>query len=723
MECKITLTASTDKYTFKYNIDNLDGAIYSVDELINKITNPNDLRNIVQLLINENKSSQGVNRLSKPVSNIANATSKELFEQNGITYSGKQNVQVLYVQGSNTFLPDVSLQSTTSTKIKEGDHYIYVVRNHQDMVNLAKYLQVIDFLEDNPNNKDIKSGKNKILAYLQGVEFSAEDIVQITTDIRNILNRPLKTNFNDVYANAIIRSINYSDEKKLIKKSTISRIFLDKIGTTELNGRLAEIKGKLDNKGKLVDSDYQTMLDYIFKYITDKIKITKTNGIFLQITREYPSIGDIYGTSIKQILTTKAAFNITYRGEVIATITDEKGNTKYIPSRFFHGINTRMRAYDNLKEAQEAIDNSINSEYLFPDSLIRIILGKQSKRAKLDYYMNNLIIVPNSIENFKDYVSTSIGRDLEIETYKDFNTFVEGTFKENSGKIKEVCNSTFKASLFMYGYKRGIDIDKLLNNLNDDTKNSIDNVYYIHSVNDSVTATKTSINLNQSSSKQIKKNNELSNITMLNIITQSLSKQFNTQFELYSDTAYDQNGNEIEGSSTANAFIYNGTIYINLNKANVSDAIHECMHLLVPYLRGTAEYENFLNSFISNRSIQEELEKMGKKGVYQSLPYNDKVEELFVKYLSLYITDELPDGDIKNLFNNLAKIEVPDNTPSNISAVGNTQISNMGQFFPLINQAMEQFLNRTQDDEIVRRKAVNALRQAIKSNEVKEECE
>jgi hypothetical protein len=45
------------------------------------------------------------------------------------------------------------------------------------MVNLAKYLQVIDFLEDNPNNKDIKSGKNKILAYLQGVEFSAEDIV------------------------------------------------------------------------------------------------------------------------------------------------------------------------------------------------------------------------------------------------------------------------------------------------------------------------------------------------------------------------------------------------------------------------------------------------------------------------------------------------------------------------------------------------------------------
>jgi hypothetical protein len=80
MECKITLTASTDKYTFKYNIDNLDGAIYSVDELINKITNPNDLRNIVQLLINENKSSQGVNRLSKPVSNIANATSKELFE-------------------------------------------------------------------------------------------------------------------------------------------------------------------------------------------------------------------------------------------------------------------------------------------------------------------------------------------------------------------------------------------------------------------------------------------------------------------------------------------------------------------------------------------------------------------------------------------------------------------------------------------------------------------
>jgi hypothetical protein len=155
-----------------------------------------------------------------------------------------------------------------------------------------------------------------------------------------------------------------------------------------------------------------------------------------------------------------------------------------------------MRAYDNLKEAQEAIDNSINSEYLFPDSLIRIILGKQSKRAKLDYYMNNLIIVPNSIENFKDYVSTSIGRDLEIETYKDFNTFVEGTFKENSGKIKEVCNSTFKASLFMYGYKRGIDIDKLLNNLNDDTKNSIDNVYYIHSVNDSVTATKTSINLN-----------------------------------------------------------------------------------------------------------------------------------------------------------------------------------------------------------------------------------
>lgn len=86
------------------------------------------------------------------------------------------------------------------------------------------------------------------------------------------------------------------------------------------------------------------------------------------------------------------------------------------------------------------------------------------------------------------------------------------------------------------------------------------------------------------------------------------------------------------------------------------------------------------------------------------------MEELFVKYLSLYITDELPDGDIKNLFNNLAKIEVPDNTPSNISAVGNTQISNMGQFFPLINQAMEQFLNRTQDDEIVRRKAVNALR-------------
>ena len=85
--------------------------------------------------------------------------------------------------------------------------------------------------------------------------------------------------------------------------------------------------------------------------------------------------------------------------------------------------------------------------------------------------------------------------------------------------------------------------------------------------------------------------------------------------------------------NSVNAFVYNGQIYINIDKANLDAPIHEMMHILIGSMRFTnpSMYQDLINLVQKFPNYQKLVQQ------YPNRSKNDVNEEIFITEVSRYI--------------------------------------------------------------------------------------
>lgn len=195
-----------------------------------------------------------------------------------------------------------------------------------------------------------------------------------------------------------------------------------------------------------------------------------------------------------------------------------------------------------------------------------------------------------------------------------------------------------------------------------------------------------------------------------NVLNEQFFKKTDIKIQITSDDQLqdlkDADGNLIfpNGTDGVRAFIYNDTIYINQNKANTSDLIHETFHIVLGAIKAkdmasqatdnpTNDYETILNFYYSQIP---DSTKNRVNTLYEKLAQIDKMEECVVRFLSrkidsnniFYSTNV--DTKVINLFEELfhlvnkktkqaVKLDFNTDTefPSTVSSLINTNIKKM----------------------------------------------
>ena len=145
---------------------------------------------------------------------------------------------------------------------------------------------------------------------------------------------------------------------------------------------------------------------------------------------------------------------------------------------------------------------------------------------------------------------------------------------------------------------------------------------------------------------------------ILNNIISRITERYGVQMKniTSADIEHDPELSKIPNIKTAEAFIHNGTIYINTDYARADAPLHELMHLIIGQLRTSNPtlYINLLNSIEGdpdteiNKIYLRKLNELQASDVYKNRTRNDLNEEILVSEFARFITDP----DYKGIFTN-----------------------------------------------------------------------
>lgn len=120
----------------------------------------------------------------------------------------------------------------------------------------------------------------------------------------------------------------------------------------------------------------------------------------------------------------------------------------------------------------------------------------------------------------------------------------------------------------------------------------------------------------------------IDNVQVFNNTLRKLANLYGINFKTVTEAELntEQWHNVIPDASVVNAFVYNGDIYVNVDRANVDAPLHEMFHIFVGSLRFTNPklYSQLINSIESLPNYQVLAEQ------YQGRTRNDINEEIFV---------------------------------------------------------------------------------------------
>lgn len=136
--------------------------------------------------------------------------------------------------------------------------------------------------------------------------------------------------------------------------------------------------------------------------------------------------------------------------------------------------------------------------------------------------------------------------------------------------------------------------------------------------------------------KQIKPDTEVNSFLIFRNAIEKLASLYGITFNEISDAELnsDQWSGLIPDAQSVNAFVYNGQIYINTDRANIDAPIHEMFHILVGSMRfdNPGLYQNLINSVENLHNYQVLVSQ------YPGRSRNDVNEEIFITELAKYFS-------------------------------------------------------------------------------------
>lgn len=142
-----------------------------------------------------------------------------------------------------------------------------------------------------------------------------------------------------------------------------------------------------------------------------------------------------------------------------------------------------------------------------------------------------------------------------------------------------------------------------------------------------------------------------SSVGILNNIIKRLSERHGVQIKEFTNESIDDALlKEVPNAKQVNAFIYNGTIYINTDVAKADAPLHELLHLILGQVRykNPKLYTQLLDSLTSLPNFKVKIDQLRNNSVYADRTQSDLIEELLVTDFARTITDPTYKGIFEN---------------------------------------------------------------------------
>lgn len=150
------------------------------------------------------------------------------------------------------------------------------------------------------------------------------------------------------------------------------------------------------------------------------------------------------------------------------------------------------------------------------------------------------------------------------------------------------------------------------------------------------------------------------NVGVLNNIIERLASLYGINFieTNNAELASEEWSDKVNDAKTANAFIYNGDIYINTDNMKIDAPLHEMLHLVLGSVR-FSDPELYRNVV---RSVESIPDYTNKAILYKDRTKNDINEEVFISEFSRYMTgqsniiENLDEVSLHKLFYNMNRV-------------------------------------------------------------------
>lgn len=624
-------------------------------------------------------------------------------------------------------------------KIKVGNKNFFIIKNLADAKLLKQYLEtrknlnnVSTQLDEIPENvqkalnfiktkKNCKNNKTALMHFFNSPDEylfkNTSEGIDVHTTLSNFIQQKFQKTYVREYENQLINSIvNSANKSKKNNEYYISEDHLEKI--------LKQYNVKLDKD--------QKMTSYISKYFRENgypidVRITKTKEIGFSFS--YNTFENI--NILSTISTTELAVRQT-NSEFVYNIYSYAGKY-YVSTNKIITKDSYANQFDSLEEAKKYVEHKIKTTSILSGfSRDRIGISENEKnnfRFHTTFKGLSENTVFSGITNYEipfevnlNYLNEELNNLLR-GSIDNFFEFFEKNYKCN---LRDKIDSYEKAVIFMYELSKLSKItDKTIKNAIDiidnlQTKDFLvikkmpgENNYLVRNISDE-----------KEESWEQEERFSVPVIVPLKALANQINESYGSELvKIITESDFKDLPKDI--NKDAKGFIYNGIIYINATKAELSDLSHELGHLILGMIKSNniSQYLTLIEKLGSMDEIRRAVNEKRQNKHYEFLAEEDIVEEVFVDLLGQFIVRNNKNlGFVGNSVNDIAN--------DAIEKFGSSMIkfNTLQDLFRNFSTNMKRILlagNGLDLDESLmkQRKATNFIKDKIESKDIIMNCE
>lgn len=353
-------------------------------------------------------------------------------------------------------------------------------------------------------------------------------------------------------------------------------------------------------------------------------------GVMISFNDETSEIKGLYEYSFNTI---NEHFVETGKYRDFSIYRDTNSNT-YVVSKFSLSPDTKVVQFASEQEAQEYIDSKYNAESIKIKDYFDLGFYKNTSEAL--NYIYSVHWVPNNqvVSRLDISINNSIPTTsqlyplLETGTLSDFYKWIDETFSEDQDNIKNTIQSAEQAGIFLHLYNDGDHNSKSLINK---IRNAQRKFYLVTSCTGKSGNYKLHyIPIETMTPKYSEKFSRPQPIISELEQLASILNNKGIPIHILTTSEMEQYKDIIEDTSPK-AFIYNGEVYINGDKATSKDLLHEYAHLLLGVLKASnfELYQNLLERTMQLQKAKYKLEYLKEAYKHRATP--DIQEEVFAE--------------------------------------------------------------------------------------------